>query len=83
MPRIIVTTDLSQVPDDALVLLDEHVQSVHVSTSHAAAQLVERLVWAISDAEDVEGTTAGRQPVSVRASADPPPQRHSPVPAFT
>jgi hypothetical protein len=83
MPRIIVTTDLSQVPDDALVLLDEHVQSVHVSTSHAAAQLVERLVWAISDAEDVEGTSPARQPVSLRATVEAPPQRHAPVPAFT
>jgi hypothetical protein len=52
MPRIIVTTNSE--PIDALVLLDENVQSVHLSTGHAASQLVERLAWAISDAEDVE-----------------------------
>jgi hypothetical protein len=54
MPRIIVTTQPSRIPDDAEVLLDEDVQSVHVSTRHAAAQLVERLSWAIRDAEEVE-----------------------------
>jgi hypothetical protein len=55
MPRIIVTTD--PVPSqlaDAHMLLDERVHSVHLSTGHAAAQLVERLAWAISDAEDAE-----------------------------
>jgi hypothetical protein len=54
MPRIIVTTASSQLPPDAAVLLDEQVQSVHISTGHAAAQLVQRLAWAISDAEDAE-----------------------------
>jgi hypothetical protein len=61
MPRIIVTTDLpSQTDegpvllDDGPVLLDERVHSVHLSTDHAAAQLVERLAWAISDAESAE-----------------------------
>jgi hypothetical protein len=54
MPRIIVTTDPAVLPDDAPVLLDEQVHSVHLSTGHAATQLVQRLAWAISDAEDVE-----------------------------
>jgi hypothetical protein len=54
MPRIIVTTDLSQRVDDGPVLLDERVHSVHLSTEHAAAQLVERLAWAINDAETAE-----------------------------
>jgi hypothetical protein len=56
MPRIIVTTDPSLLGDDAPVLLDEQVHSVHLSTSHAVAQLVDRLAWAISDAEAAEGT---------------------------
>jgi hypothetical protein len=56
MPRIIVTTDSQQRPDNASVLLDESVRSVHLSTGHAASQLVERLAWAISDAEDVESS---------------------------
>jgi hypothetical protein len=54
MPRIIVTTDSAPGPADAGVFFDEHVQSVHLSTGHAASQLVERLAWAISDAETVE-----------------------------
>jgi hypothetical protein len=55
MPRVIITTDPSPLPADASVWLDEHVHSVHLSTGHAAAQLIERLAWAISDAEDAEG----------------------------
>jgi hypothetical protein len=54
MPRIIVTTDSPQRPESVSVLLDESVRSVHLSTGHAASQLVERLAWAISDAEDAE-----------------------------
>jgi hypothetical protein len=54
MPRIIVTADPFQLPDDPPVLLDEQVHSVHLSTGHGASQLVERLAWAISDAEDAE-----------------------------
>jgi hypothetical protein len=55
VPRIIVTTDPAHLLDDAPVLLDERVHSVHLSSNHAAAQLIERLVWAIGDAEDAEG----------------------------
>ncbi len=56
MPRITVTADpASSKSDDAPVLLSESVQSVHISTEHAAAQLIERLAWAIRDAEDAEG----------------------------
>ena len=60
MPRIIVTTDPSQLSADVPVLLDEQVHSVHLSTGHAASQLVERIAWAISDAEHVEDTGAER-----------------------
>jgi hypothetical protein len=50
MPRIIVTTDpLEQ--SDAPVLLDERVDSLHLSDEHAAEQLIERLAWAVNDAE--------------------------------
>ncbi len=56
MPRIIVTTDTdASRPGDEPVLLSESVRSVHLSTDHAAAQLIERLAWAIGDAEDAEG----------------------------
>jgi hypothetical protein len=63
MPRIIVTTDPVAAPaTDAPVLLDEHVHSVHLSDDHAAAQLVERLAWAINDAEDAEQQPSDRTP---------------------
>ena len=50
MVRIIVTTE-----EGDPVLLNEHVGSEHLSDGHAADQLVERLRWAVTDAEDVEG----------------------------
>ena len=78
MPRIIVTTDpvSSGLTDETPVLLDEHVHSVHLSTGHAAAQLVGRLAWAISDAEhaeDAQGARSGRRarqrrPTRIRAT---------------
>ena len=53
MARIIVTTDRNgSLPAPAL--LDERVCSDHLSDDHSAAQLIERLGWAISDAEDAE-----------------------------
>jgi hypothetical protein len=67
VPRVIVTTDpIPTQLSDAPVLLDEHVHSVHLSTGHAAAQLVERIAWAISDAEDVEGARSHRTPRPAR-----------------
>lgn len=60
MPRVIVITDPSPLSADASVWLDEHVHSVHLSTDHAAAQFVERLAWAISDAE-ADGEHAGHR----------------------
>jgi hypothetical protein len=55
MPRIIVTTDASQLPADASVWLDEDVDRVHLSSDHAARQFVERLAWTISDAKNADG----------------------------
>jgi hypothetical protein len=54
MPRVIVTTQPFRLPDDAQVLFDEDVRSVHVNTPHGATQLAERLAWAIGDAEYAE-----------------------------
>lgn len=68
MPRVIVTTDPSPVLADASVWLNEHVRSVHLSTDHAAAQFVERLAWAISDAEDADH---GRADHRARPSRQP------------
>ena len=58
MPRIIVTADPSEPCDDVPVLLGERVDSVHLSSDLAAAQLIERIAWAVGDAEHTE--RAGR-----------------------
>lgn len=74
MPRIIVTTDpsdLTPLRSDTPVLFDEEVHSVHLSTGHAATQLVERLAWAISDAEAAESARADRHSHPLRRSLSP------------
>jgi hypothetical protein len=53
MTRILVRAE----PPDGTeqpVLLDESVRSIHLSDGYAAAQLIERLGWAITDAEELE-----------------------------
>ncbi len=59
MPRIIVTTDPLDGRGQTPVLLDETVHSVHLSSDHAAEQLIERLAWAVTDAEDRQRELAG------------------------
>jgi hypothetical protein len=53
MARIIVTTDPTT-NQPAPVLLDESVYSIHLNNDHNAAQLIERLGWAIADAENTQ-----------------------------
>ncbi len=50
MARIIVTTEKSKRPAGP-VLLDESIYPDHLKDEHSAAQLVERLSWAVIDAE--------------------------------
>jgi hypothetical protein len=56
MPRIIVTTDQAErrAADRVPVLLDEHVISAHLSDDYGSTQLLERLGWAVRDAEELE-----------------------------
>ena len=57
MARIIVTADVSPRSTSSKrqsVLLDERVSSIHLRDDHAAEQLVQRLAWAVSDAESAE-----------------------------
>ncbi|HEY4896662.1 MAG TPA: hypothetical protein VII01_11285 [Solirubrobacteraceae bacterium] len=53
MARIIVTTDRTT-QHAAPVLLEESVYSIHLDNDHNAAQLIERLGWAINDAENTQ-----------------------------
>lgn len=68
MPRVIVTTNLPPA-GEAPVLLDEHLSSVHLSSDHAAAQLIERLAWAIRDAEEAELDRLARPLLREQATA--------------
>jgi hypothetical protein len=80
MPRIIVTTDPSDLTPprtDTPVLFEEEVHSVHLSSGHAARQLVERLAWAISDAEAAESARPDRHANPLRRSLNPARETHS------
>ena len=67
MARIIVTADTARGAPRAKhpttghtqaggrpVLMDEKVSSIHLCDEHAAEQLIERLAWAVNDAEEAE-----------------------------
>jgi hypothetical protein len=61
MARIIVMADPEQrgtAPGESPVLLDERVDPIHLSNEHAAEQLIERLGWAVTDAQDLAGSGA-------------------------
>ncbi len=60
MPRIMVTTQDSKRPD-APVLLDEQVYPEHLTDGHAAAQLIERIGWAVLDASGEEERAPSRR----------------------
>ena len=70
MPRLIVATEDRQIPDPTGITLDEDVRSVHLSSEHAASQLVERIAWAVRDAE------ARCQTTRVMAGSGGAPARH-------
>jgi len=53
MARIIVTTDPTA-DHAAPVLMDESIYSIHLDNDHNAAQLIERLGWAIDDAQNTQ-----------------------------
>ena len=56
MPRILVTTDASDGREKAVVL-QERVASGDLESDHFSAQLVERLGWALVDADEIEHRT--------------------------
>jgi hypothetical protein len=54
MPQIIVTADHAAERGEGGVMLRERVSIADFESDHFAAQLVERLGWAVSDAHDAE-----------------------------
>jgi hypothetical protein len=55
MPEIIVKSNAST-EQDSIVTLSEDVQPEHLASQHHAAQLIERVGWAVTDAKDAEET---------------------------
>jgi hypothetical protein len=53
MARIIVMSETS-VDRDGVITLDERVAPAHMENGHHSAQFVERVGWAVHDAEDAE-----------------------------
>ena len=66
MARILVLAEPAQrlrqspVAGGQPVLLDERVDSVHLCDDHAAGRLIERLAWAVSDAEEAQADAVAR-----------------------
>lgn len=53
MPTIIVLSNATSDQDSAVVL-SENVQPEHLASKHHAAQLIERVGWAVTDAKEAE-----------------------------
>jgi hypothetical protein len=60
MPQIIVTADKATDRAETSVMLKERVNVTDFESDHFAAQLVERVGWAVSDAHEVEQERTGR-----------------------
>ncbi len=52
MPRIIVTSESTQ--GEGAITLDERIASADLHDGHRSAELIERVGWAVHDADDVE-----------------------------
>jgi hypothetical protein len=61
VPRILVTTDQ---PDghETAVLLQERVIPSDLDSDHFSARLVERVGWALVDADEIEHPTSSAEP---------------------
>ena len=59
MPRILVTTEPAARIDGS-VLLSERIATDDLASGHFAAQLIERIGWALLDADSNEQRPTGR-----------------------
>jgi hypothetical protein len=53
VPTIIVLSNQSA-DQDSTVVLSENIQPEHLADQHHAAQLIERVGWAVTDAKEAE-----------------------------
>ena len=60
MPRIVVTTEPEVPESDSSVLLNERIATADLDSDHFAAQLIERIGWALLDADGAERQLAIR-----------------------
>lgn len=63
MPQIIVTADHGQEQNG--IMLRERVNTADFESERFAANLIERLGWAVVDATEVEQTDRSAQPAAV------------------
>jgi hypothetical protein len=61
MPRIIVMSEQGTEGEGAITL-DERVTSADLHSGHHSAQLIERVGWAVHDADDADGSQAAGGP---------------------
>ena len=54
MPQIIVTADRTDQREEGAVLLRERINVTDFESDHFANQLVERIGWAVGDADEAE-----------------------------
>jgi hypothetical protein len=73
MPQILVTADNPRANGEPAVMFVERVSVSDFESDHFQAQLVERLGWAVGDADEVE------QSRSEPAELADPPQLESPA----
>jgi hypothetical protein len=83
MPRILVITEPVHKPESG-VMLDEHIATSDLASDHFAGQLIERISWALADAEHSERAPFGgsdaavEQPLaSMLAPETPRPRAHA------
>ena len=62
MPQIIVTAESGAAFREGAVTLRERVSVADFESEHFATQLVERLGWAVGDADEVERFSEGEAP---------------------
>jgi hypothetical protein len=58
MPQILVTADQPSEAEAPAIMFRERVSSDDLESDHFAAQLVQRLQWAVGDAEEVNRRSA-------------------------
>jgi hypothetical protein len=54
MARVIVVPDPNYTRDSDTVLMDERVAPEHLDSEHSSRQFIERIAWAIADAQNYE-----------------------------